>query len=552
MVRDTLALNQQMNSANFSPITQIKERLHIVIGTVLGLTGAIAGGLFAVGYGGNPIKSLMLLLGVITMVVATLRPKTGLHLLLLSSAFLDIIKRLLIVFGMSSMSDVAGVLAVAPMILIGTFFGTCVLHPIFTKRMLNQGERRLALVALVIIGIVLAIGSRNATSLIDLLGSAVNTGAYTLLLPIVFVLYRKSDIDEFKKLLRFIVFIYAPVAVYGVYQYWFGLSRLEIDYLRSGLTVGGMNLYDIRPRPFSTMSSVHAYAVSMWFMVVISGYLALRRTSGFRISRWLPVVFCTAVLFSMARGTTIMTVANLLLVRMFKTRKGTLTFYAVAIGAVTTLIALSQPLLDGLDYLQSAMPGDKDWQQQAFRLGPLSDRLQGYQGVLLNPRMYTLFGHGASSGELELRYGEEGFSHDSLSQLLYRFGIAGVVLCVSVVVAVMWRLHSGVWRMRDPERKKFAAMLVSIVVFILFTHLGGGSYAVFPINLFIWLFLGLAVTVCVRQKETEQDPRNRTGRDVLVHPSLGPTLARKEGGKAGLLPGGRTLPGRATPSSRAS
>ena len=82
------------------------DRLHIFVATLVGLALAVYAGLFAVGYGGNPVKSLMLLLGGASMVIASLRPRIGLALLVITSAYLDLIKRLLVCFGMSSMSDV--------------------------------------------------------------------------------------------------------------------------------------------------------------------------------------------------------------------------------------------------------------------------------------------------------------------------------------------------------------------------------------------------------------------------------------------------------------
>ena len=542
MVRETLALNQPMNSANLSPITQIKERLHIIIGTVLGLAGAIAGGLFAVGYGGNPVKSLMLLTGVVTMVVATLRPKTGLHLLILSSAFLDLIKRMLLAFGMSSMSDVTGVLAVSPMILVGTFFGVCVLHPIFTKRMLDQGERRLALGALLLIGISMVLGFREATSIIELLGNTANQAAYSLLVPIVYILYRRNGIREIEGLLRFTALIYIPVAAYGVFQFWFGYSQFEVDYLRSGLTTITANLYDLHPRPFSTLNSPHAYSTLMWFMAVTTIGLGFQRTDANRAPRWLAILYIASLLLSFVRGAIVFAIANIFMGRWLKTRKGTITFHVASLVTLALVVGFSQMLLDHLEWFQRYLPGDSDWQVVAFRLGTISDRLQGYQSVLLNPRMYTLFGHGVSSTELNLGYGEEGFSHDLLSATLYRFGIVGVLLILSVGGFILWRIHRAVWRTPDRDHKALGGSLLAIFVLILISHIGGASYHVFPINLFMWLYLGLAITVCAQAMQTTQRLPTADDRAKPRLHATTPAIARREAGRADPLPDRATRP----------
>ncbi|MEO6788096.1 MAG: hypothetical protein ABI318_18375, partial [Chthoniobacteraceae bacterium] len=141
-----------MSPDNISRILRA-ERLHITVGTVAGLFVAVLVALFTVGYGGNPIKMIMEITGIALMVVATVNPRIGLALLLVSSTCLDFLKRFLLLFGVGTTSDVAGVLSVAPVALVGVFLGTCVLHPIFSKRMLEKQERRLVYFALVLIAI---------------------------------------------------------------------------------------------------------------------------------------------------------------------------------------------------------------------------------------------------------------------------------------------------------------------------------------------------------------------------------------------------------------
>ena len=65
------------------------ERLHLAVATVLGLGMAVVIALFAVGYGGNPVKAIMQLVGMSLMVIATVNPRVGLLLLIFSGAYLD-------------------------------------------------------------------------------------------------------------------------------------------------------------------------------------------------------------------------------------------------------------------------------------------------------------------------------------------------------------------------------------------------------------------------------------------------------------------------------
>ena len=482
------------------------DRLHNFVATAMGLAFAVYVGLFAVGYGGNPVKSLMILVGGASMIIASLRPRVGLGLLVITSAYLDFVKRLLLCFGVSSMSDVTGVLAVAPMILMGIFLGTCVLRPIFTKKMLTPEERRLVWGAMIAVGASAAIGYKDATWIGEFLGNVANQGAYSLLVPVAFILFRREDPEEIRKFLRFTAYVYIPVAIYGVFQFWFGYNQLEIDYLRSGLTVTSINLYDVHPRPFSTMNSPHSFSVLMWFMAVCTVHLGFRKVANNRTPRWLPFLYLGSVFFSFVRGAIVLTAANLFMARWFRTRKGTMIFYGVAVCTFVLLVSFSQRIVDNLEHLQKYLPGEKDWQQVLFRLGTLSDRFFGYQGVLLNSRMYTLFGHGGGAyASLEIKAGEEGYNHDSLSIIIYRFGIVGLLITLSVATFIMYRVHSVVWRTKDPERKALGSTLVSMFTLIVLSHVGGVSYNVFPINLFMWLFLGLALCACAKQTRTQPE-----------------------------------------------
>src|ERR1043166_5097859 len=156
------------------------DRLHLTIATVVGILVAVVIGLYAVGMGGNPLKSLMLITGGSLLLLSTINPRLGLRLLILSGAYLDFLKRFLLLFGMGSFSDVLGVLAVAPIALTGVFLDSCVLRPIFTKQMLDRQERRLALLALVLIAAALAAGIRNSGSLSTVaFGNAANRAAYS-------------------------------------------------------------------------------------------------------------------------------------------------------------------------------------------------------------------------------------------------------------------------------------------------------------------------------------------------------------------------------------
>jgi len=478
------------------------DRLRLIIASVIGLFASVAIGLVAVGSAGNPVKNLMLILGGVMLVLASLKPHFGLRLLILSSACLDLVKRFLVIFGVGSMTDVMGVLAVAPMILAGIFLGVFVLHPIFTKRMLNQDERRLTFLAVIPIGFSLVSGFRTGGLLPEVLGNTTNKSAYILLIPSVYALYRRTGLAETIRLLRFLVVVFVPVAIYGIQQYWFGLNQFEIDYLRSGLTSTVGNLYEVHPRAFSTLNSPHAFGIAMGIMLLLSLVLAsrtLRPQSGFFSTRgrWLlPPLFAIASTLSLVRAGWVVAVLGLLGQFAFRTKARVIVFYTSFVLLFGILVWKADVVYARLDEFQRYLPTETDFQDQAFHLGTYSERLFGFQNMFTNRAMWTWFGN----PDLEYRVGGD-FSrdeivHDAVGQMLVSHGIVGVVLMFITLIVSLSFLHRKTLAIRSGSARALGRTLLSVAMATFFGGmLTGNHIAVFPINMIFWCLVGALVTL---------------------------------------------------------
>ena len=489
-------------SADFRSGIFRAERLHIAIATVAGLCGAMLIALFAVGYGGNPVKAIMQLVGVTLMLVATVNPLVGLSLLIFSSAYLDFLKRFLILFGVGSMGDVAGVLSVAPVTILGVFLGTCVLHPIFSKRMLDKQERRLVFFSMFLIGVSLVSGIRIGNLDLSGIGAVANKSAYSLLVPIIYVLYRREGSVGIERLLRFLTLVYVPVALYGLHQYFFGLAQFEIDYLRSGLTMTEANLYDVHPRAFSTLNSGHAFSVSMGILFLLAIALSsrhLRGHTGFLSSkgRWiLPVLFITACFLSFGRGGWIVAVIGAVCMVAFRTKARVIAFYSIFSVCFSLLVWKADVIYESLGKIQSYLPTDSDFQQQAFRIGTYSERLYGFQNVFRNRAMWTWFGN----PNLAYKPGQEEIIdevvHDAIGQTLVSYGIAGLLTLVSGGSLALLFLHRRILSIPKGPGEILGRVLLSILIATFFGGMLTGSHiAVFPLNLLFWMTVGMLVTV---------------------------------------------------------
>lgn len=491
-----------------------EERLRLFVASAVGLLVAMVIGLVGVGFAGNPVKNLMLLFGGAMLVLASLKPHFGLYLLIVSTAFLDLVKRFLVIFGVGSMGDVMGILAVAPMILAGISLGVFVLHPIFTKRMLTGTERRLLYFAMVLICIPLATGIRSGGLDAVTLGNAVNKSAYSLLVPIVYVLYRQRGVEEIKRLLRFSVIVFSLVALYGIQQWMFGFNQFESDYMRSGLTVTGDLLYERHPRPFSTLNSPHAFSVVMAMFSVLSVVICmkpLKTSKGFFSSSGrflLPALFFTACFLSFVRSSWLVALIGIGCIFTFRTRARTVAFYSIFSVGFGLLVWQADNIYAGMDRLQGMLPHGSDIQEQAFRVGTYSERLFGFQNVFRNRAMWTWFGNPELAYKAGQHEERDDVVHDALGQTLVTYGFVGLFAMLCLGSLALLFLHRRVLATPPGQADVLGRGLLSISIAIIASGMIAGAHvSVFPINALFWLSVGALIVSTEKQSATQLRPR---------------------------------------------
>jgi hypothetical protein len=479
------------------------ERLRLTLATIIGLFVSVYIGLYAVGMGGNPLTSLMLITAASLLLLSSINPRKGLMLLIVSGACLDFLKRLLVLFGIGSMSDVLGVLAVAPINLTGVFLGTCVLRPIFTKQMLDKTERRLVYLSLLLIAASLASGIRASGGISPVvLGNSANQSAYSLLVPIICILYRRRSLGELKRLLQFVALVYLPVAIYGIHQFIFGFNQFEIDYLRSGYTSLTELLYEEHPRPFSMLNSNHAFSVSMGIVLLVSSLLCvggLRNRTGIFSSKWrwlFPAVFAVACFVSFGRSGWMVPIIGFVCMFAFRTSAGVVAFYAIFALGFALFVWNADLIYSSLDKLQAMLPSGSIAKEQAFRIGTYSERLYGFQNVFQNHSMWTWFGNPDLAYQADHPLGQDEIVHDALGQMLVSHGIVGIIALALGGGLSLFIIHRKVHAIRRGPNESLARGLLSLGVAVFLGGMLTGSHlSVFPNNLLFWTAIGALVTI---------------------------------------------------------
>ncbi len=315
-------------------------------------------------------------------IVAACNPTAGVCFLILTSGYLDLIKRLGVLSDALSGLDVVITLAVAPLLFVCVCVGV-VYRNVMNRTWLKPWQIWLgAVIVTTMVGVFVQAFFRGGGVLFALKDFA-NSGAYLPLTLVVCLLF--PDTIPVQRLLIFCLWVYVPVALYGVWQQFFGLTDFEIDYLKSGFTMEVGLLDDIRLRPFATLNSPHALGV---VTAMLSGLAALTPLKRGKWARWqifVSVLFAIACLATFIRAAWALLALAILVWACCRTKVGTIVLYGVALIGFATLMINSDVLLRSLDQIEAYLPQDSDVEAQAFRLGTFSDRLVSFRNVLTNP-----------------------------------------------------------------------------------------------------------------------------------------------------------------------
>jgi hypothetical protein len=477
----------------------ILSALTVIAGVIVGLLVTLS----VLLSGGNSLAHLCIYLLVGGAALGLLVPRAAFYVWIFACAYSDLLKRLTVVFGEVARQDLLYVLGITPAMFaaivvslaIGGFTGA------YQVRMRHWKLLLLGLALTLATGAIYAVEAGGSVQ-VALQGIA-NGGLYSLLLFVMPVLF-PHYVDSLR-ILRFAVWVFLPVALYGIAQQINGFQPFEIAYLRTGLSIEFKQLLTNRVRAFSTLNSPTALGAICALLMVVGGFLARlpRIDSGQRrswISLWIALpmilVYAGALVASTSRSAPLLIVLGLASGWCFLDPNRTRLFYVALITGFAALVAVSPWLLDHLDEANLWVTSEADTNSltgQLMVVGTYSDRLFGFANVLRNPAAYTAFGHWHGNMDLlpdSLRH------HDIVSAMLLRFGVVPLVICIFSLAWVLVRLHRKLCALQDPVRQKLMAISIGLAAGLIFlSALSGNVLGVFPVNVFFWLFAGIAL-VC--------------------------------------------------------
>lgn len=459
----------------------------------------------------SSLGQLYLFVAIAAFVFGLTNPRPAMYVLLITTVYIDVFKRLMVVGGNPTFQDVAYVLAIPPLLVAGSiisvFLGVTIGRGKMTRDMFISLIVSFVVVAVTVSG---TLGATAGSQGLGKLSGLVNQGFYSFLFFTIPALF-PSD-EERRKLLHFSFLTFIPSVFYMFWQRKFGYADFEMAYLLSGLTIEVKNLAESmgQVRCFSTFNGAGT-AATLFSIYVLYCFVPLRPgnaepTFFQRFGKWLwAPLFMLAAYFTIGRTGwacgvgTIM--AYVMLGSRFRARLGVIS----AIGIFFVVILLAPTIIKDrwlgtmevqLQAVILAATNDPTL-KRAVVLGTAQDRVQGWANLTTNPMIWQPFGFAASGINVRNTTNADfKWGHDALIDALIQFGYVPLGLGIIVAAYLFSRVFNYMYSLqRSDQAFKNTRLCLALAFGILVGAMGNGAqFRNFPQNLFfaIWLAIPFA------------------------------------------------------------
>src|SRR5271166_5089448 len=468
-----------------------------LIGVFVAVVLSVFLGLFIVSYP-NPLTTTILVAAIAMSSVAVVHPRSGFYLLIVTTGYLDLVKRLGILSDSLSGLDITVTLAVAPLLMLSICLGV-VIRNILERRKLESWQWVVLAILIACIGAVALQSFRGGAGFLNGAQNLVNSGGYLPLVLITSMIFPKRE--DALNALRFALWAFLPVALYSIWQQFFGLTDFEVRFLQSGYTITVDDLDDVRPRPFSTLNSDHALSVCTAILAAVALLVPFKAGRRFLWQYPVSLVYILGCLATIVRSGIFIMPITLIGWLCFRRSWTTCLFYGTILGALMLLMFNAEAVLERLGSLENLLPINESnaVSAEVFRLGTFSERLMSFHNGLTNPRFHTLFGNpeaAQAKPDDENSY-EETVAHDQITQTLVQYGLVGLAGLVLTAATGLWLAHRAVLRLKDHTTREIAIALLSIVTAVVYSGMIFGSHVqIFPVDVFFAFLVGILVVCC--------------------------------------------------------
>ena len=463
--------------------------------------------------GGNKVASLFMYLGIAGIILGFLAPKAAFYFAVISTGYIDLIKRFMILDSSVRSTDLYYILGFTPVVVLAIFSSLSYKKILLNPSSPERSDMKRFIVAIFFMGILGVTALLFGAAVGGRLGSAVNSAAYASFIFTIPILFPTNR--DFIKSVKFIILAFIPVCLYMFRQAFWGLSNFELDYLESGLTLEKRILLEEVPRLFSTLNSAsNASTILSVFGACVIAYGVVRRraTAKFKyvvLGVLLGMMFAWASYYTLSRGGWI---CGITAIGAFIVLRSKFTAWAsTIIGGlmVVSLAIFSGPILDsgflskGTQNLTETVGGSQAG-AMAVRLGTFEGRLESLYLTVTEPERWTPFGivvQGYDKEEVSQQAGggRDGsrnfrtlfYSHDGFSDLLLKFGYVPLTIAGIFMFRILRKMFDQLkGSSRDVDRLAYRFSL-SMVVGLLVGYLGNpAQLSTFPVNFYFYFFIG--------------------------------------------------------------
>lgn len=482
-----------------------------VIGIILGILLVFE----SIASGGSKIVELFRIMAGVSLILGFFQPRAAILTLIVISGYLDYIKRFIVFGEVASFADLYWVLGVAP-ILVGAAY-----LRVFITGLLTQPTRALKIcVGLIALSgfVVCYAVLRNLPLSFGLMMKSCAGASYCILIYLIPKLFKTEK--EWIDLIKLSVIVYVPVAVYAIYQSIAGLPDFEYDYLVSGYTIEVRQLSRAVFRYYGTLNSAHALSImmSLTMGLAIAYIVALEKRIVMPIKVILVilvmVLFGWAAAVSLIRAGWLCGIVFLVSWIAFRWKVTTIGFYLAGGTAILMMFLFPVKLYDAMEdgFKIPSVSKNSDFNVLAFQTATWKERLSGYITLQEDDRYLQPFGvHAVGRSDLMSKsyQGEYGFSHDAITSMIMHIGYIPFALLIILGSIILFKLHRWMFSIKDRQTFNITLICIAYILGVLANGLSSGNlFSLYPVNLFLWLFVSILVAVIQKNREMDAQKEN--------------------------------------------
>lgn len=445
------------------------------------------------------------------LIIGLIRPKEAIHLMIIATGYLDLLKRIMIMDITLRFEDLYYVLGIAPCLMAGM-----ILHYLqknMRSYVLSKGDLIRFVGCTVVATVFAAMQLKNG---VGGLGNAANAAAYIYCIYLIPCLVR--DGLNLQRFIMYIIIVLTPVAIYGMYQSWFGLMKFEMDYLLSGLTLEVRQLDELIFRPFSTMnaasnlSSICSVVCALCLILSIDYFKSIPKKAVLFI---LACVFGYGAYITFSRGGWICGISAIVFYFAFKRKTTTVLLYVTGVSAMVALFFSAGYIIENkkLTEATESLLGDGGLERNmATRLGTFTSRLDTLDLTRTTPERWRPFGvvvEGVSPREFEgsIYNDRTYYVHDGFSYVLLLVGYIPMSIMIIIGTYSLIKIHKGLLSISQiSDRKASTAMFAVGLGISVGFFANAAQIQTYPVNFYLYFFFGCAIALTIASRTKQATP----------------------------------------------